>query len=463
MKLLSYAPNESNVKKVASYAWYVAVLLSFAHIVSIMDRYLLSVVLEDVKRALSLTDTELGVLQGPAFVLSFALASIPLGRLSDLANRKWIIVGAVSFWSAATLACAFAQSFTELLIARLAVGLGEAALMPAAVSIIVALFSEEKRTQGISIFTAGSSLGRAAGFSLGGAILGWSTAAGPGARILIDLGFAPWQTVFLAGGAAGIVLTLALILTLHEPARARVEGPRPSFADALSHFYRNKAAYLSIFLPFAMFNAIVQMLGAWSVSFYVRKFEITAAEAGALVGTIVLIAGPAGHLFGGWLNDRLARNSLGVQPMILLVILALSPLFILAFTMAPTVTAAAAGFMLFYTVGAITGPTSYAGCQIPTPDAHRGSISAIFLTFFTLVGFGLGPLVVGIVGDRLFPGDNSLGSAMQVCTVVFAGIGVLIAFLGRPAFIRAAEDARRTPVDRPQTVIPAQSEASVSI
>ncbi|UZW56847.1 MFS transporter [Sphingobium sp. JS3065] len=435
-------PVDWKPKKATSYIWYVAVLLSCAHIASIMDRYLLSVVLEDVKRALSLTDTQLGVLQGPAFVLSFALASIPLGRLSDLVSRKWIIAGAVAFWSAATFACAFADTFAELLFARLAVGLGEAALMPSAVSIIVSLFSEEKRSLGISIFTAGSSLGRAAGFSIGGAILGWSTAAGPGARILADLGFAAWQTVFLAGGIAGIVLTVVLLLTLREPPRRPVEGPKTRLADALLHFYRNKAAYLSIFLPFALFNAIVQMLGAWSVSFYVRKFGITAAEAGALVGTTVLIAGPAGHLFGGWLNDRLTRNSPGIQPFILLVILGLSPIFILAFTMSPSVPAAAAAFMLFYLAGAVSGPTSYSGCQIPTPDAHRGSISAIFLTFFTLVGFGLGPLVVGAVGDLMVPGVNNLGSAMQMCTLIFAVAGMLAAFLGRPAFIRAAVEAK---------------------
>jgi MFS family permease len=407
-----------------------------------MDRYLLSVVLESVKRDLTLTDTQLGLLQGPSFVLLFTLASLPFGRLADFVNRRMIIGFGLIFWSVATASCALAGTFTELMLARLAVGLGEAALMPAAMSLIVAYFSSDKLNRGMAVYSMGSSLGRAAGFVGGGAVFAYFAASG-GLR-LFSLGlFTAWHAVFLVAGGVGILAALVFLLSVREP-------PRPSgvisgwdFRGGFRHFWDHRRAYLAVFVPFGMVNAMTQQLAAWTVSFYQRQHGLTAAAAAALIGTTGLLCGPAGHLSGGWLTDRLGlRGVRGAQPVVLSAILLTAPFFVVVFARAPSVSLAAVSFGMAYFLMSAAGPVGYGGSQAPTPNEHRGIISAIFLMFFMVLGAGLGPLAAGVVGDHVFQGKAKLGSAIISTTLVFALIGLPFALSGRGAFDRAVINKR---------------------
>ncbi len=423
--------------RTSAYAWYVAGLLSLAQIVSIMDRYLLSVVLESVKRDLALTDTQLGLLQGPSFVLLFTLASLPFGRLADFANRRTIISLALLFWSVATASCAFADTFTELMFARLAVGLGEAALLPAAMSLIVAYFSQAKRNRGMAVYSMGSSLGRAAGFIGGGATFAYFAAKG-GLRLFGLAHFTPWHAVFLVAGCLGVLAALVFWVSVHEPPRSARVISGWDFRGGLRHFWVHRWAYLAVFVPFGMVNAMTQQLAAWTVSFYQRQHGLTVAAASAIIGTTGLLCGPAGHLSGGWLTDRLImRGVSGVQPIALGAILLAAPVFIVLFALASSVPLAAAFFGISYLLMSAAGPMGYGGSQAPTPDEHRGIISAVFLMFFMVLGAGLGPLAAGLVGDHLFQGKGRLGSAIILTTLLFALIGLPFAVWGRGTFDRA--------------------------
>jgi MFS family permease len=420
-----------------TYAWYVAGLLSLAQIVSVMDRYLLSVVLESVKRDLALTDTQLGLLQGPSFVLLFTLASLPFGRLADFVNRRMIIGFGLVFWSVATASCAFAVTFTELMFARLAVGLGEAALMPAAMSLLVAYFSNDKLNRGMAVYSMGSSLGRAAGFAGGGAVFAYFAARG-GLRLLALGHFTAWHAVFLVAGGVGVLAALVFLISVREPPRSVGVISGWDFRGGLRHFWHHRWAYLAVFVPFGMVNAMTQQLAAWTVSFYQRQHGLAVAAASALVGTTSLLCGPAGHLSGGWLTDRLGiRGVRGTQPVVLGAILLVAPLFIVLFALAPSVPLAAMSFGISYFLMSAAGPTGYGGSQAPTPDEHRGVISAVFLMFFMVLGAGLGPLAAGLVGDHVFQGKAKLGSAIILTTLLFALVGLPFTVLGRGAFDHA--------------------------
>jgi MFS family permease len=431
------APAARGPELTSTYAWYVACLLSIAQIVSQMDRYVLSVVIESIKQDLFLSDTQLGILQGPSFVVLFTLASLPLGRLADSVSRRTLISLALFFWSGATAVCAFAHTFLELMLARLAVGLGEAALLPAAMSLIAAYFAPDKFSRGMSIYTLGGSLGRFVGFVGGGAVAAWFAARG-GLDLLKGWHISAWHAVFLVAGGIGMVASALVAVTLREPVRRAIVASPWDVRSGLGHFWLRRRAYLAVFVPFSMVNAMVQQLAAWTVSFYVRQHGMAVAAASALVGTTSLLCGPVGHLSGGWLNDRLrARGVQAAQPVVLAGILLLAPVFIVGFAFSPSVTVAACSYGAAYFLISAAGPTGYGGSQLPTPEQHRGVISAVFLMFFTLFGAGLGPLAAGLVGDFVLRSEHQLGLAMVLSTVLFALIGLGYAVHGRLAFARS--------------------------
>lgn len=422
------------------YAWYVAAMLSLAYLLSILDRYLLSVVLEDVRHGLALTDTQLGVLQGPSFVMMFLIASMPFGRLADIANRRTTIFGGLVCWSLATAACGMADSFTGLMLSRLMIGLGEAALIPCAMSMITAYFTRDKLSRGVSIFSMGGSFGRAVAFGGGGFLLTWFAARG--GLSLPSLGlFAPWQAVFLSAGTIGMGFALLFLLTVREPPRMAPTGPRPSIRSGFVHVWRNRRAYFALFIPFGMTTGITALIAAWSVSFYVRDHGLDVATASSLVGATGLIFGPAGHLFGGWINDHLRlRGFEGAQPVVIAAVLVSSAIFSAVFALTPSVVVAAAAYGIAYFCLCTAGPTGFGGVQLPTPEDQRGVVSAIFLLVYNALGFGLGPLLVGLVGDYIVGDPKLLGQSITISLLMLVAVGLPFALGGRRAFAQAVRD-----------------------
>ena len=214
------------------YAWYVAILLAAAHLVSFVDRFVMSLVMEPLKADLGLSDFQLGLLQGTGFVILYTLVALPLGLMADRVNRRNLIVAGIVLWSLATGLCGLAYSFGSLFLARIGVGFGEAALVPAAMSLLAAYFPRRQLGRAVSLFTTGASLGKSTALIGGGAVLAMLVAAGgltlPGIGRLV-----PWQGTFVVMAVPGFLLA-ALLLTLREPPRPAVTTIRPGFATALA-------------------------------------------------------------------------------------------------------------------------------------------------------------------------------------------------------------------------------------
>ena len=417
--------------------WLVAGMLSLAHAMSVMDRYLLSVVLEDVKAHLALTDTQLGILQGPAFVLFYMTASIPLGRVADVGSRRLLAAGGLLIWTVATLVCGLATNFAQLLGARMVVGLGEAALLPAAMSLITAYFTKDKLSRGIAIYTMGGTIGRSAAFIVGGAGFAWAVARG-GLRPfgLVDL--APWQTVFVAAGLLGIPIALLLLAVVREPPRVpRVKtGWR---AGGLAFFWRNFQCYMAIFIPFAMASAIQALLGAWGVSFFLRIHKLEVAAVTFLVGMTSLLVGPGRSLVGGWLNDELCKRGLrGAQAWVLGGALPLAAVCVILFAVAP-LPLSVLGYGAAYFCLAAAAPTAYSGVQVVTEDAHRGLLSALMLVFAAGLGTQVGPMLVGLLSDT-FTTQQPLRSAVIATVLVLCAVGTIANWLCKGAFEKRVAD-----------------------
>ena len=419
--------------KATPYAWYVAALLSLAHLVSFIDRFLMSLLLEPIRHALTLTDTQLGLLHGAAFAILYALAGIPLGRLADVRSRRWLIALGLVVWSFATAACAFSNSFGSLFTARMIVGLGEAALVPAAMSLLGAYFAREQLGRAISTFTMGASLGKTAALVGGGALLAVLTPAG---LTLAGMQFAPWQGVFLGGAVLGLVLA-PLILTIAEPKRPPTVV-RSGLKDALLHMRGHMSAYGPHMVAACSSILLVQVFGAWSPAFFSRVHGFSITEAGFMVGMITLAAGPLGHICGGWSVDRLTRA--GVAAPALTVMMAgmavAAPLSLVLLVVAPTGLPLILSFGgVMFCISATAGPC-LAGLQVLTPLAHRGSVTSVYMCVMTLTSIGIGPTLVGAASDLFSSGGSSLGYAMALVTCVVATVGVTAGFLGRPAVNR---------------------------
>ena len=434
------AAGAAPLARTSHYAWYVAVMLSLGYVLSILDRYLLGVVMEDVKHHLHLSDTQLGVLQGPSFVFMFLAASLPSGWLADNASRKRTIIGGMLCWSIATAACGMSESFGQLSAARLGIGLGEAALLPSALSLLTDYFSRDRLSRGVAIYSMGSSFGRVAAFVGGGAL--FALFAARGGLDLPALGrFAPWQCVFLTAGLIGFGFTFLFALTVREPVRHGTAGRRGTLREGLAFFWAHRTAYLAVFVPFGMTTAIPASLAAWSVSFYIRNHGLDAATAASIVGFTGLLFGPAGHLFGGWANDRLRQRGVaGVQPLVLAIVSVSSLMFICLFAFAPVLRLAMLAYGIGYFLLCAAGPTGYAGVQLPTPPQLRGIMSSLFLIIYSTLGLGIGPLLVGWVSDHVFNRPDQLGAALATSLAILVAIALPFALGGRGAYARAVAD-----------------------
>jgi MFS family permease len=430
------------VAKDSIYAWYVALLLSSAHLISFLDRFLMALVLVPVKEHLNLSDTQLGLLHGTGFVILYTVAALPLGFLADIGNRRNLIVAGILFWSLATAACGFSDSFAALFLARVGVGLGEAALVPAAMSLIAAYFSRQKISRAVATFTMGASLGKSVALIGGGAALTWLIATN-GLHVPGFGTFLPWQGLFILGSLLGIIVAV-LMLTVREP--QRVADPRhgkPTVRAVFTYLRSQKTAFFWHTLASAGAILAVQSLAAWSPTFYVRMMGFTPAEAGFAVGTVVLLAGPLGHLSGGYLTDKFHSLGFAGAPGLVICLMMLAsviPAVLFCTTRDLTVSLVSFGILTFCVVAA--APPGLSGIQMMTPERLRGLMSACFLAVITFIAVGMGPTVIGIITDYVFGDEQALAQSLLVALLLFAALGATCGWISRGtagAALRAAE------------------------
>ena len=208
--------------RITGYAWYALFVLVLVYVVNFIDRQIISILAQDIKRDLQLEDAQIGFLYGTAFAVFYALFGIPLGRLADSWYRGRLIAIGLTLWSSMTVLSGFASNFTMLAAARIGVGVGEASASPAAYSMISDRFPKEKRATALSIYSSGLYIGGALSLPIGGFVLSrWNQAFPDPASA--PLGLVGWQAAFLAVGLPGLLIAL-WVLTLREPLRGASDG-----------------------------------------------------------------------------------------------------------------------------------------------------------------------------------------------------------------------------------------------
>ena len=402
-----------------AYAWFVVALLALSFALAMLDRMLLVLMVEPIKADLGLTDTQVSLLHGLAFTLFYVVFSLPLGRMADRLNRRTLVVGSVVGWSLATAAGAGAGSFVQLFAARLAVGVGEAGLSPAANSIIADYFPRSRVARPIAYYSLGGTGGAGLSLLLGGVLIqGLQDNPPPFLG-----GLAAWKAAFLVAGALGLVFALAL-LVVREPPRletgraAAIQG-RPS----LLPFLKSRAGFLAAHMVgCALVGAVVLAMHAWLPTVLVRRFSLSAGEVGRTYGLVVTLASVAGVLLAGQLVQILkGRGVRGAAQLVALVAAALAApaAMVAALAPSPMICVALAGCALFL----MSMPLALApvALQLVAPNALRGQVYAIYVLVLSALGYVAAPTAVALLTDHVF-GVSQVGCSIaafaSACTPV---------------------------------------------
>ena len=395
---------------------YALSILCMIGILNFLDRQILAILLVPIQEEMQVSDTMMGLLSGLAFSSVYVLAGIPIARMADTGSRRTLLTICLAAWSLCTMLCGMAGNFLHLVLARIGVATGEAGGTPATQSMLSDLYSPANRGTVIGIWSASQSVGIAAGLFLGG----WLNSV------------VGWRGAFIIVGAPGVLLAIVTILTLREPSRGMSEpvqaihrGDAPTLSQAIRQAIGDPALRMLIFIAMASSLAGYSIL-SWGPAFYVRVHKMSTLEVGQYMGVAVAGGFFLANLLSGFLADRFSRGDLstymkvaGLGPTLAL---PAALTFILADDVTVSLTALFAANLLM-TVW--LAPTIAVAMSL-SPPRSRGLISALMGFATTLVGMGLGPVIVGAINDVLTPtyGDLAIRYSLSImsCSLLVCGL-----------------------------------------
>ncbi len=403
--------------------WYATIVLALLYWLSILDRFIIALLVEPIKRDMGITDVQFGLLHGFAFALTFALFGLLAGALADRLSRRKVIFTSVAIWSLATAACGVAQNYWHLLLARVGVGAGEAGLNPSAMSMLTDLFPRDRLTSALAVYSIGATVGSGTAYLFGGLIV--EAVAQVDTYTLPVLGeLRSWQAVFFIVGVPGALLSF-IIFTLPEPVRRdRSEvgtddslwrGLGRSYSGLLRFMREHPRFFACHYAGFTLAGAIIGGGGAWFPAHMGRAFGWDAGQIGLGLGLTIVAAGITGKLLTGYAVDTLfRRGKLDAQLRWYAgSLLVAMPLGIVATTGdSPWIFLTGIGLFL---VLLSPLPACYAAAlNLVTPNELRGAGIAFFSATAGLVGIGGGPVIIASIAEGLFGGPEHIGLGLAV-------------------------------------------------
>lgn len=423
-------------------AWATVLFLCVLYIFAYLDRLIFSLLIGGIKAEFGTSDTALGLLVGASFATFYVLFALPMSRLADRWNRRRLIFIAALVWNGMTAASAFAPNFETLVVMRIGVALGEAALVPAAMSMIGDLFEREYRTRPIAIFVGAGSIGAAGSLVFGAGIVQLATL--PAITALPGIGdLASWRLTLFLLGAPGLIFTLLFGLLSSEP--ERLDHPdlaQPSLSDVARHFKSQFGAYAAIILTPCLIGLSGMAMLTWYPTYLVRNLSMDVAQAGYGFGLIGLIGTPFAVIAGPALMNFINRKGRddGYTWVCMIGSVATVPL-VIACMAAPTAFASLAFAAPAYFLIMIVSNLSIVSMPLLAPSRLRGQAMALFMFIGVLVSLGFGPYIVAFISEDLYPGDAGLGKAMTLLTCVVVPPYVALLLYTRKAFAAAMRAA----------------------
>lgn len=389
-------------KASSSYRYLVVAMLMLIYTLNFLDRQIISILAEPIRKDLNLTDTQLGMLGGLAFAAFYTTFGIPVAWLADRGRRVWIISGACGLWSLFTALCGSATNFLQLALLRMGVGVGEAGGSPPSYSLISDYFPPERRGTALALYSLGVPLG-----SMIGAFAGGRIAAAYG-----------WRTAFYALGVPGIILAVLLLIIVREPKRGGLDAladgatehePAPPIAQSFAGFFANRTLVLT-----AISSAMSAFVGyaalTWNPPFLMRVKGMELTEVANYYSLVLGITGVIGTFGAGWLVDRLGKHDRRWFAWVPAIAFTITIPFWVGLLWAPTWQIA----LMFMAVPTLLNNMYLAPAltvvQNAVSPARRTMSGAILLFVLNIIGLGIGPVYVGRISDMAKPehGDQSL-------------------------------------------------------
>lgn len=420
-----------------AYAWYVTFVLMVCYVFSFLDRQILTLMVGPIERDLGISDAQFGLLTGGAFGIFYTIMGLPLGWAADRFSRKRIISIGVACWSLMTAVCGFANTYAHLFLARIGVGVGEAALSPSAYSMLSDMFDKRRLPWAMSVYTFGIFIGSGLALIIGSQIVG-AVQHTPTIVLPVLGAMRSWHLVFLIVGLPGLLLAL-WVATLKEPPRTEKEGVQAktmdnkmSFREVFAFIGRYPWMSVSLFLGAALFS-ILAYADTWYPELFIRTWGWSVELSGRVNGASSLTAGPLGLIFAGWFSSRMlakgktdaclrltAFGVLAVGVAAVLMPLAPNPIA-MALLLLP----------IKFCVG-FTPVLIPSAIQMIAPNRLRGQLGAVFLFTVGIIGVTCGPILPAVFSDYLFEGRSALAhslslSALIVAPLAFVGLWVGLA------------------------------------
>lgn len=410
------------------YRILVMLLLFLVYAFNFLDRQIISILAIPIQAELDLSDRQLGLLGGLAFAFLYSTLGVPIAWLADRTNRTWIITIALATWSGFTVLCGYAQNFTQLFLARVGVGIGEAGGVAPSYSLIADYFPPKSRARALAFYSLGIPIGSAFG------VIAGSQIAGGAISDSLD-----WRAAFIIVGVAGLVLVPIFKLVVREPRRGQLDtikldesAAKPSFRQVLGVLSRKPTFW---FLTFGATCSSMMGYGVffWLPSFFARSFGLDIIQTGWLFGSILFIGGTAGIVLGGVMSDLFGKRSVTAYARVPgFAFLLTTPLYI-AGVLAPSPALSVLLFLVPTALGlAWLGPTLSA-FQNLVPASMRTTASSIFLLINNLFGIAGGIYVLGELSTLLGPafGDQSLKISIIIGSMMYLVAGALFLIASR--------------------------------
>jgi len=391
--------------------WYVLTILTIVYIFNFIDRQIINIIAEDVKRDLDLSDTQLGMMTGLAFSLFYSIMAIPISRFADKGVRKNVLAICLGIWSVMTAVSGMVTNFTQMFLARMGVGLGEAGGVPTSYSLISDVFPANQRGKAMSFFMMGTSFGIFIAFVGGG-------------YMLVNFG---WRMSLFVVGVPGIIFAFLVWLTIKEPLKGaydnvkNIDQAAPTFKEIFQTAIRKKT-FIYITLAKTFLVGASYSINAFIAAFFIRLHNLPKGELFFKLGITVLIGGIIGGLLGGYFSDKLGKKDIRWYAWIGVVgnLLCIIPHY-LYFT-SQNVTVAIVMFGIIAITTLLSGGPAVAVMQSVVRADMRAGVAAIYLLISNLIGLGLGPLSIGMLSDYFEPtyGQEAIRYALMFTFIPIA-------------------------------------------
>jgi MFS family permease len=425
------------------YAWYAVFVLVLANAFAYMDRQILTLLVQPIRKTLDITDFQLSLLHGLAFAIFYTTLGVPFGRLADRHNRTRMIAWAVLSWSVMTSLCGTAKSFAQLFVTRIGVGAGEALLAPAAYSLLSDTFPAKQLPRAFSVYMAGVYIGSGLAAISSGVLIA--------IMVPVDLPvlghLEPWQAMFLSLGLPGLLVAL-LVTTLQEPSRKGLMAGmgHPSYAEVGRFLVAKRGPLGLMALGYSLASMLWNAFATWLPTLFIRIHGWTPTEVGFWFGLALLFCGTGGVVTGGTIASRL-RGTGRLDANILIGILSVLAAFPFGLALCLTHNGWLAMALVYPFCFMACMPFGCMGSAVQeiTPNQMRGQVSALYILAANIGGLVFGPTLVAFFTDYVFGSDAALPYSLALTMVLVAPVSVTLLCFGAASYRREMERRQVVP------------------